>query len=178
MHEYQLQERLEGLLQAASTDSQAVLEIRDLPEGCDGFTIPSPDFSGRSHPFTTVRRALETAGLEGTVLHEAAHWRLGHVTNAGHRDAVEAADARAAVDVVRAPDEVAADEFALATILSTSRATSPPMRAVQSTSRSIRHAPSIPATAPVVSRVPSPTMPPGLSRSAEYLRAPLPSPAT
>jgi hypothetical protein len=116
MAEYRWEEHLRELARVASGDERADLHVADLPEGLDGYTVPSVEFSGASHPFIAIRRSPSRAGQEGTVLHEAAHWRLGHVINEEQRAAVEA-DASAATDVVRAPFEVSADEYALATIL-------------------------------------------------------------
>ncbi len=116
MEEYRLEAQLLHLPRAATADDAATLVLDDLAEGYDPITIPSAEFSGPSHPFVRVRRSLGHAGLEATILHEAAHWRLGHVTDPDQREAVEADD-RARDDRARAAYEIAADEFAMSELL-------------------------------------------------------------
>jgi hypothetical protein len=103
-------DHLACLVQLASGDPRAEVTLEpDL--GVDGVTIPSAEWgSTPSHPFTIIRSSLSRPEQEGTALHEGAHWILGHVEDPAHRDRVMSAE--------QAPDEVAADEYALDVLLS------------------------------------------------------------
>ena len=109
---------LADLLRAATRDPNATLILDDTLESpTDGYITLSAEFSGPSHPLVTVRASLSGVEQEAIVLHEAAHWRLGHVSNEAYR-AAASADAAASLDAARAPFEREANEHALTTLLS------------------------------------------------------------
>lgn len=98
--------RLNRLLAAVGFE-RSHAQFADFPSGMDGAT----GWIGRD-PYAMIAQRLGDAEAEATVLHEAAHWRLGHEDEgSGYRQARDL-DSADGTDHHRAPYEHAANDLA------------------------------------------------------------------
>ncbi len=102
--------RLNRLLPAVGFERSHV-QFADFPPGTDGAT----GWIGRDR-YAMVAQRLGDAEAEATVLHEAAHWRLGHEEPASGYEEARNLDLQAGTDHHRAPYEHAANDLARAWI--------------------------------------------------------------
>jgi hypothetical protein len=98
--------RLNRLLSAVGFE-RSHAQFADFPPGADGAT----GWIGRD-PYAMIALRLGDAEAEATVLHEAAHWRLGHEDPGSGYEAARDLDLQAGTDHHRAPYEHAANDMA------------------------------------------------------------------
>jgi hypothetical protein len=102
-------ERLNRLIHAAGFDASfAVLE--DLPDGEDGWT----GWVIR-HPYACIARRLTEPAAEAKLLHEVAHWTLGHEFDYAYRAAASTDMGEAGLHAM-GPWEIEADALAVALV--------------------------------------------------------------
>jgi hypothetical protein len=117
-------DRLNRLIHAAGFDASfAVLE--DLPDGEDGWT----GWVAR-HPYACIARRLTEAAAQAKLLHEVAHWTLGHEFDYAYR-AAASPDMGAAGRSASGPWEIEADALAVALVDDLSLLTADPAASLQ-----------------------------------------------
>ena len=117
-------ERLNRLIHASGFEA-SFATLEDLLEGPDAWT----GWVDRE-PYACVARRLPDATAEARVLHEVAHWTLGHEFDFAYRAAVDA-DASSDGGNARGPWEIAANALAAALVDDLNDMLSDPSRSIE-----------------------------------------------